>query len=62
MLLNIHLNIADGLGCTAQQVADELLDALARACMGNERHVWLPPGSSIEGVEMAAPELVEVQG
>ena len=48
MLLNIHMNIAEGLGCTAQQAANEFLDALDRACMGNKREVWLPPGSSIE--------------
>ena len=61
MLLNIHLRIAEGQDPnTAQQAADELLDALGRACTGNERSVWLPPGSVVEGVEVAAPELTGV--
>ena len=61
MLMNIHLRIAEGQDPnTARQAADEFLDALARACMGTTRSVWLPPGSGVEGVEVAAPVLMEV--
>ena len=63
MILNIHLNIAEGQDPdTAQQAAGDLLDALGVACKGHMRTVWLPPGSVVEGVELAAPELVEVKG